>query len=221
MRCGMAVVWMGAVALAACGGEPDGERADAGSRPASTDREIVASIQTSKGDIEIRLLPDVAPIAVVNFVHLARRGFYDGTTFHRVMRRFMIQGGDRTGTGRGGTGYKFVDEISDTVQHNRRGTVSMANVGADTNGSQFFITHVPTPWLNGKHTVFGRVRSGMGVVDKIAQGDRIERVTISGDVSKLLAANRERIAGWDAILDEHFDGLKSVGDLRPAKQETK
>ncbi len=136
-----------------------------------------AVIETAKGNIELELYPQQAPKTVNNFVFLAREGFYDGVTFHRVISDFMIQGGDPTGSGRGGPGYRFEDELKgNTLKHETK-VISMANAGPDTNGSQFFITHSPQPHLNGKHTVFGKVVQGQDVVDAIRQGDKMERVT--------------------------------------------
>jgi peptidyl-prolyl cis-trans isomerase B (cyclophilin B) len=139
------------------------------------------TFDTSRGTIVADLFAKEAPITVNNFVFLANEKFYDGTSFHRVIKDFMVQGGDPTGTGRGGPGYKFGDEV-DTKKNPHRhqiGTLSMANAGPGTNGSQFFITHVATDWLDGKHTVFGQVKTGQDVVNKIQQGDTIKSVTIS------------------------------------------
>jgi peptidyl-prolyl cis-trans isomerase B (cyclophilin B) len=136
-------------------------------------------IESSKGSIELELYPQHAPKTVNNFVFLAREGFYDGVPFHRVIRDFMIQGGDPTGTGRGGPGYTFEDEVEENPLTHDRGVISMANAGPNTNGSQFFITHSSQPHLNGKHTVFGRVVKGQEVVDTIRQGDKMERVEVS------------------------------------------
>ncbi|RMF99109.1 MAG: peptidylprolyl isomerase [Gammaproteobacteria bacterium] len=144
-----------------------------------TDRHYQVTISTDKGDIELELMPEHAPLTVNNFVFLAQAGFYDGTSFHRVIANFMIQGGDPTGTGRGGPGYRFADELDGNPLRHERGVISMANAGPDTNGSQFFITHGPQPHLDGRHTVFGRVTRGQDVVDKIAQGDRIRKVEVS------------------------------------------
>ena len=138
-----------------------------------------ASIETSRGTIELELYPAHAPKTVNNFVFLARQGFYDGVTFHRVISNFMIQGGDPTGTGTGGPGYKFEDETYGNPLKHETGVISMANAGPNTNGSQFFITHSPQPHLNGKHTVFGKVTSGQDVVDAIRQGDKMIKVTIT------------------------------------------
>jgi peptidyl-prolyl cis-trans isomerase B (cyclophilin B) len=138
-----------------------------------------ATIETNKGDIVLQLDPKNAPKTVNNFVFLARQGFYDGVTFHRVIPDFMIQGGDPTGSGRGGPGYKFEDELKSNPLKHEAGVISMANAGPNTNGSQFFITHSPQPHLNGKHTVFGKVVQGKDVVDAVRQGDQMVKVTIS------------------------------------------
>lgn len=138
-----------------------------------------ATIETKRGKIEIEFYPQYAPKTVNNFVFLAGDGFYDGVKFHRVIENFMIQGGDPTGTGRGGPGYRFEDEIRGNPLTHDTGVISMANAGPNTNGSQFFITHSPQPHLNGKHTVFGKVTSGMDVVNAIRQGDVMEKVPIS------------------------------------------
>ncbi|HOG58399.1 MAG TPA: peptidylprolyl isomerase [Anaerolineaceae bacterium] len=130
-----------------------------------------ATLHTSKGDIIIDLYAKNVPHTVNNFVFLARQGFYDGTIFHRVIADFMAQGGDPTGTGRGGPGYKFRDEFDPKLRHNMPGVLSMANAGPNTNGSQFFITHVPTPWLDGKHAVFGQVVGGLDVLFAIPPRD--------------------------------------------------
>jgi peptidyl-prolyl cis-trans isomerase B (cyclophilin B) len=138
-----------------------------------------AVIETGRGTIELELYPEHAPKTVNNFFFLAGEGFYDNIIFHRVIPNFMIQGGDPTGTGRGGPGYRFEDELNGNPLKHDKNVVSMANAGPDTNGSQFFITHSPQPHLNGKHTVFGKVIKGSEVVDLIRQGDRIERITVS------------------------------------------
>lgn len=137
-----------------------------------------ATIQTNRGNIEIDLYADKVPNTVNNFVALARDGFYDGISFHRVIADFMVQSGDPTGSGRGGPGYKFNDEFHPELVHDGPGVLSMANAGPNTNGSQFYITHVATNWLDNKHSVFGKVRSGQDVVDAIQQGDVMERVEI-------------------------------------------
>ena len=162
---------------------------------------LAAVFDTSKGQIRVALFADDAPLTVANFVNLAQRGFYDGLKFHRVIAGFMIQGGDPTGTGRGGPGYTFADEFSPRRRHDSAGVLSMANAGPGTNGSQFFITHAPQPHLDGRHSVFGRVVSGQDVVDAIAQNDVMTAVAIEGDASSLLAAQQEQVAGWNRILD--------------------
>ena len=136
-------------------------------------------IETVRGTIELDLEPQHAPKTVNNFVFLAREGFYDGIRFHRVIPDFMIQGGDPTGTGRGGPGYKFEDELEGNPLKHETGVISMANAGPDTNGSQFFITHAPQPHLNGKHTVFGKVAKGQKVVDAVRAGDVMTKMTVS------------------------------------------
>jgi peptidyl-prolyl cis-trans isomerase B (cyclophilin B) len=137
------------------------------------------TIETPRGTIEIELAPQYAPQTVNNFVFLAREGFYDGVVFHRVISDFMIQGGDPTGTGRGGPGYKFADEFAGNPLKHEAHVISMANAGPNTNGSQFFITHSPQPHLNGKHTVFGKVVKGQKVVDTVRSGDAMIKVTVT------------------------------------------
>ncbi|MET7142318.1 peptidylprolyl isomerase [Xanthomonas sp. PPL139] len=161
---------------------------------------LIAHFDTARGPIKIELYPDKAPLTVANFVNLAKRGFYDGLNFHRVIADFMIQGGCPEGSGRGGPGYRFEDETNNGVRHDR-GVLSMANAGPSTNGSQFFITHVATPWLDGKHTVFGKVLEGLDVVDSVAQGDVINKITIEGDADAVLAAKADRVAEWNRTLD--------------------
>ena len=160
---------------------------------------LTAHFDTDRGPIQVELYPDKAPLTVANFVNLAQRGFYDGLNFHRVINDFMVQGGCPQGTGTGGPGYKFEDEANNGVGH-ERGVLSMANAGPNTNGSQFFITHVATPWLNGKHTVFGKVVEGLDVVDSIKQGDQIKSLKIEGDTAAVLAAKADRVADWNRIL---------------------
>ena len=143
-------------------------------------KKFTATFDTSKGQIVCDLFAKDAPITVNNFVFLAREGFYNGTKFHRVIKDFMVQGGDPEGSGRGGPGYRFADETDPrkNPHKHQRGSLSMANAGPNTNGSQFFITHVVTDWLDGKHTVFGQVTSGQEIVDQIAQGDTLKAVTV-------------------------------------------
>ena len=160
---------------------------------------LTAHFDTSRGLIKVELFADKAPLTVANFVNLAQRGFYDGLNFHRVIADFMIQGGCPEGSGRGGPGYRFEDETNNGVRH-ERGVLSMANAGPNTNGSQFFITHIKTDWLDRKHTVFGQVIEGQDVVDAVVQGDKINKITIEGDTAPVLAAKAERVAEWNAIL---------------------
>ena len=160
---------------------------------------LIANFATDRGTIRVELAPDKAPLTVANFVNLAKHGFYDGLNFHRVIPDFMIQGGCPEGSGRGGPGYRFEDEASNGLRH-ERGVLSMANAGPNTNGSQFFITHVATPWLDGKHTVFGKVVEGLEVVDAVRQGDTIKSVKIEGDADAALAAKADRVAEWNRLL---------------------
>ncbi len=164
--------------------------------------ELIAHFDTARGLIRVRLFADDAPVTVANFVNLASRGYYDGLNFHRVIPDFMVQGGCPNGTGTGGPGYRFEDECSSKHPH-QRGVLSMANAGPRTNGSQFFITHVPCPWLDGKHTVFGEVSvaDDLKVVDAIRGGDLINSVRIEGDASALLTAQAARVSEWNAVLD--------------------
>ena len=134
-------------------------------------RTYQATLETDLGTVMLQLFADRAPRTVNNFVFLAREGFYDGTMFHRVIKDFMAQGGDPTGTGTGGPGYRFEDEFHPKLKHERAGILSMANAGPNTNGSQFFITYAATPWLDGKHTVFGEVSKGMEIVNSIPERD--------------------------------------------------
>jgi len=143
-------------------------------------RTYLGSIETEKGTIQLELYAQHAPQTVNNFIFLAREGFYDGVVFHRVIANFMIQGGDPTGSGRGGPGYQFADEFKGNPLKHETGSLSMANAGPNTNGSQFFITHAPQPHLDGKHTVFGKVVAGQDVVDAIRAGDKMLRVRIQG-----------------------------------------
>jgi peptidyl-prolyl cis-trans isomerase B (cyclophilin B) len=142
-------------------------------------KKYTATLTTSRGDIVCELFAKDAPKTVNNFVFLAREKFYDGTIFHRVIADFMIQGGDPTATGRGGPGYRFEDEVKNNPHKHQVGTLSMANAGPNTNGSQFFITHVATDWLDGKHTVFGKVLKGQDVVNSVKQGDQLTSITIA------------------------------------------
>ena len=167
-------------------------------KPAVKDIRIV--IHTNKGDIEGTLFASKTPMTCANYLNLAKKGFYDGLTFHRVIKDFMIQGGDPNGTGTGGPGYKFADEIDPSLKHSKPGIFSMANAGPGTNGSQFFITHVPTPHLDGKHTVFGEVTKGQDVVNAIAAGDKITSLAVLDPTDDLFKAQAANIEKWNASL---------------------
>ncbi|MGQ0800277.1 MAG: peptidylprolyl isomerase [Pseudomarimonas sp.] len=160
--------------------------------------DLSAEFVTSRGTIRVTLYPDGAPLTVASFVQLAQMGYYNGLNFHRVIPDFMIQGGCPEGSGRGGPGYRFEDECKPTLRHDRPGVLSMANAGPGTNGSQFFITHIATPWLDGKHTVFGAVvgETDQDVVDAIKQGDKLDSLVIKGDASALLERFKDRLAGF-------------------------
>ncbi len=171
---------------------------------------MTATISTNKGDICLRLFPDKVPLTVANFVNLATRGFYDGLTFHRVIADFMVQGGCPLGSGTGGPGYRFRDEFVRDLRHSKPGILSMANAGPGTNGSQFFITHVPTTWLDDHHTVFGEVigPEDQKVVNAIKQGDKITKVTITGDTAAVLEKSKADVAQWNKTLDQKFPRKK-------------
>ena len=162
---------------------------------------VHAVISTSKGDIKLRLFADKTPVTVANFVNLARHGYYDGLQFHRVIPDFMIQGGCPHGSGTGGPGYRFEDECRPDLKHDAPGKLSMANAGPGTNGSQFFITHVPTPWLDGRHTVFGEVLDGADqeVVNAIVAGDTITTISVEGG-EKVLQQQSDRVSAWNGVL---------------------
>lgn len=164
---------------------------------------IQANLHTSKGIINLELFADQTPKTVANFVNLSLRGFYDGLHFHRVIPDFMIQGGCPLGSGVGGPGYRFEDEFVPTLRHSEPGKLSMANAGPGTNGSQFFITHVATPWLDDRHSIFGQVVSSedQEVVNNIQQGDTIEKVEIIGFADELLSQVKE-VTMWNELLDE-------------------
>lgn len=174
---------------------------------------LTATIKTNKGDIKLELYGEQAPLTVGNFINLANRGYYDSVKFHRVIPDFMIQGGDPTGTGRGGPGYQFKDEFNSDLTHSGPGILSMANAGPGTNGSQFFITHVKTGWLDGKHTVFGKVLEGQDVVDAIAQGDVIETVLIEGEVPEEVKQQQAKIDEFNKTLDAGNFDLKEAKPL--------
>ena len=157
---------------------------------------------TNKGEINIDLLPEKSPVTVASFVNLVKNGYYNGLKFHRVIEDFMAQGGDPTGTGMGGPGYRFEDEVDNGLDFSVPGKLAMANAGPGTNGSQFFITTVPTEWLNGNHTIFGEVvsDSDLEVVKLLSNNDVMERVEIEGDVKEILDTYKDRVAQWNSIL---------------------
>ena len=166
------------------------------------DSTLTAIIHTTKGDIKLKLFPEKAPLTVLNFVNLSSKGFYNGLSFHRVISDFMIQGGCPLGTGTGGPGYRFKDEFSPDLKHDKPGVLSMANAGPDTNGSQFFITHIPTPWLDNHHAVFGEVASGddQKVVNSIVVGDKINSIVIEGDYTQLAEKYKDQLDKWNTAL---------------------
>lgn len=172
-------------------------------------QQLTAVIDTSKGEIRVELNARAAPTTVANFVNLAQRGFYDGLIFHRIERNFMVQGGDPLGTGSGGPGYQFRGEI--VLKHNQPGIISMANSGPGTDGSQFFLTHLATPHLDGLHSVFGKVIAGMPVVYELRRRDVINSITIEGDASSLFERRKAQLEQWNQSLDENFP------DLNPAQ----
>ena len=157
---------------------------------------------TNKGEININLLPEKSPVTVASFVNLVKNGYYNGLKFHRVIEDFMAQGGDPTGTGMGGPGYRFEDEVDNGLDFSVPGKLAMANAGPGTNGSQFFITTVPTEWLNGNHTIFGEVvsNSDLEVVKLLSNNDVMERVEIEGDVKEIFDTYKDRISQWNLIL---------------------
>ena len=174
--------------------------------------DVKVVIKTEKGDIHLDVYASQVPLTAANFLNLAKRGYYDGLKFHRVIPDFMIQGGDPTGTGGGGPGYKFEDETLQSLQHDSAGILSMANADrgkrpysnrGKTNGSQFFITHGPTPHLDGLHTVFGKVTQGQDIVDAIRQGDKIETIEVVGDTEALFTKMKDRLDEWNKILDRN------------------
>ena len=172
----------------------------------SKEYKMKVKIVTAKGDININLLPDKSPVTVASFVNLAKKGYYNGLTFHRVIENFMAQGGDPTGTGMGGPGYQFEDEVNNGLNFSKTGKLAMANAGPGTNGSQFFITTVPTEWLNGKHTIFGEVVSDadLDVVKKLSNGDVMTKVVVEGDVDAFLKTQKNRVDSWNKTLKQNF-----------------
>ena len=172
----------------------------------SKEYKMKVKIITAKGDVNINLLPDKSPVTVANFVNLAKKGYYDGLKFHRVIDNFMAQGGDPTGTGMGGPGYRFEDEVNNGLNFSKAGKLAMANAGPGTNGSQFFITTVPTEWLNGNHTIFGEVVSeaDLAVVKKLSNGDVMTKVVVEGDADAFLKTQKTRVDSWNKTLKQNF-----------------
>ena len=175
---------------------------ESASKPESTVmKDIRIVLKTDKGNIEITMVPTKAPVTCASVLNLAKKGKYDGVVFHRVIPNFMIQGGDPTGTGRGDRGYKFEDECVPELKFDKSGCLAMANAGPGTNGSQFFITHIPTDWLNGKHTIFGQVTAGQDVVNAVAQGDKIKGIDILDSTDELFTAQAARIEKFNAAMN--------------------
>ena len=172
----------------------------------SREYKMKVKIMTEKGDININLLPEKSPVTVANFVNLAKKGYYDGLKFHRVIDNFMAQGGDPAGTGAGGPGYQFEDEVNNGLNFSKAGKLAMANAGPGTNGSQFFIITVPTEWLNGNHTIFGEVVSDddLKVVKKLSNGDIMTKVTVEGDVDSFLKTQKNKVDSWNKVLKQNF-----------------
>lgn len=169
--------------------------------PKAAIKDVRIVISTNKGDIEATIYAPKVPMTAANYLNLAKRGYYNGLKFHRVIPNFMIQGGDPQGTGMGGPGYRFGDEFDPTLSHSGPGVFSMANSGPGTNGSQFFITHKDTAWLNGKHSVFGKVTKGMDVVNTIVGGDTIKSIKVLDPTDALFAAQKANLDKWNAVLD--------------------
>ena len=172
----------------------------------SKEYKMKVKIMTEKGDININLLLEKSPVTVANFVNLAKKGYYDGLKFHRVIDNFMAQGGDPAGTGAGGPGYQFEDEVDNGLNFSKAGKLAMANAGPGTNGSQFFITTVPTEWLNGHHTIFGEIVSDndLKVVKKLTNGDIMKKVVVEGDVDAFLKTQKNRVDSWNKTLKQNF-----------------
>ena len=163
-------------------------------------KDIRIELNTSKGTIEAIIFASKVPMTAANYLNLAKRGYYEGLKFHRVIPNFMIQGGDPQGTGRGGPGYRFGDEFDPSLKHDGPGVFSMANAGPGTNGSQFFVTHKETSWLDNRHSVFGKVTKGQDIVDAIIAGDTIMSIKVLDSTDALFAAEKDNLAKWNAVL---------------------
>ena len=179
--------------------------------------DIRVTIVTNQGEINYYLYPEATPVTVANFINLAKRGFYDGVKFHRYIENFMIQGGDPTGTGQGGPGYTIQDEFVSWLDFFQPGMLAMANAGANTGGSQIFMTFSPAEWLNGKHTVFGEIidEEDLTNLKKLEKGDSIKEIRFTGDVDFILSLNKKQVDEWNAKLDKEFPELRKypVKDL--------
>lgn len=181
----------------------DNNAAASGDSKAKTEaavKDIRIELNTSKGTIEAIIFASKVPMTAANYLNLAKRGYYEGLKFHRVIPNFMIQGGDPQGTGRGGPGYRFGDEFDPSLKHDGPGVFSMANAGPGTNGSQFFVTHKETSWLDNRHSVFGKVTKGQDIVDAIMAGDTIMSIKVLDSTDALFAAEKENLAKWNAVL---------------------
>ena len=192
-------VVVASIGLASCD-EKETKEKPAKKEAAAKVTDINITLKTDKGDIEAVIYASKTPMTAANFLNLAKKDYYDGITFHRVIPNFMIQGGDPTGTGRGGPGYRFADEFDPSLKHTGPGIFSMANAGPGTNGSQFFVTHVATPHLDGKHSVFGKVTKGQDIVNAIAKGDKIVDVVVKDSTDALFAAQKANLDNWNAKL---------------------
>lgn len=197
----MAAALAGCMVSCAKEKKTDGNDGVATQAPAAKVKDIRIELLTSKGKIEATLFASKVPMTAANFLNLAKRGYYNGLTFHRVIPDFMIQGGDPRGTGTGGPGYRFGDEFDPSLRHTGPGIFSMANAGPGTNGSQFFITHKATPWLDGRHSVFGKVTKGQGVVNAIRRGDTIKSIKILDPTDALFTAQKANLKKWNTLLD--------------------
>jgi peptidyl-prolyl cis-trans isomerase B (cyclophilin B) len=197
-----------------CGG---GLRAqDSTARPESAITDIHATIKTSKGPIKVLVYASKTPVTAANFLNLAKRDYYDGVTFHRVVEDFVIQGGDPSGTGRGGPGYVIENEIVPDLKHDAIGVLSMARKKEpDTNGSQFFITLGATPHLDGGYSLFGKVVEGIEVVNQIEEGDKIEDIEVIDSTDALFTKLEKRLVEWNAILDQRDKAMKAAAEKKP------
>lgn len=186
--------------MASCAEEKKNDGNEGVATSAAPVQDIRIELETSKGVIAATIYASKVPMTAANYLNLAKRGYYNGLTFHRVIPDFMIQGGDPQGTGRGGPGYRFGDEFHPALKHDGPGVFSMANAGPSTNGSQFFITHKSTEWLDARHSVFGRVTKGQDVVNAIVVGDTIKSIKVLDSTDALFAAQKSNLEKWNATL---------------------